>query len=646
MIDMVCVLVGFAAPAWAMARWKRQEGAGPVEILAFAVAGVAATAPLLWAISSVLSFGPLATLLAGALTAGLIMPAKRTLKEAIASAPPWRQLATIVLVATALAAIAFLPQGLQRSDGVHRIAMHDWQKHLLMTDELAAGTAVPPANPFLRASGPTLYYAGFHLLAAALTQAANSPSAAFPALQFLTFLALLLMPLVAFVLADGLFDDARTALLAAAGATLLAGFDFAVLTLDTLLAAATEWSGELTFTGLRELVPSTHLDYWIHHNVRQLNAPLMTALWAPQHLLAACLAVLCLHQLSRHGLRRWRDVLPVVPLLAAVPLLSAYVGLILAVALGAAWLTLTTVRERAHWLALAGGATAILFPFVRGLTAGTSPPLGVRLSAAESWTNGALFSALLGDNIVTRLLDTPALLVIEFGIVGIIGVLGARRFLAMQPSRHGVRLAWAAGLATVTAVLVRPPFGEPNNVYARGLLMVWFILAAFGAHEWQQRSRGRGWKIAAAVCLLGTLFTPIGLLLEGVAFRGTSVDAVATIEQLHERTAPEAVVAIPEDTLSGRAYFLRRRLLAYDERHARMFGASAGEYEATMAAFRTALAATVPEAAARRLQELQIDVVLSPSDRLPATWQDSPCLAVIARSGSWVAVQITPGCGR
>ncbi len=61
---------------------------------------------------------------------------------------------------------------------------------------------------------------------------------------------------------------------------------------------------------------------------------------------------------------------------------------------------------------------------------------------------------------------------------------------------------------------------------------MWFVLAAFGAHEWQQRSRGRGWQIAITVCLLGTLFTPIGLLLEGVAFRATPADAVAAIEQL------------------------------------------------------------------------------------------------------------------
>jgi len=646
-IAALAVLAGVAAPTWAMARWKRNEGAGAVEVLTFAMAGPAAMVPLLWALSTIRGLSPLTTLLAGALTAALIVPMKRRPSSdgAATAAAPWRQLAAIALAAAALATIAFLPQGMQRDDGVHRIAMHDWQKHLLVTHELVGAATVPPANPFLRASGTTPYYAGFHLLAAALTQAVGSSAAVFLALTLLALLSLLLVPLVAYVLADGLFDDTRTALLAAAATTLLAGFDFAILALDTLLAAVTEWSGALTFAGLRELVPSTHLDYWIHHNARQLNAPLMTALWAPQHLLAACLAVLCLHQISRHGLKQWRDVLPVVPLLAAVPLLSAYVGLVLAVALGAAWLTLTAVRERAHWLALAVSATVLLAPFIRGLAAGSSPPLGIRISPAGSWINGALFTSLLGDHVVARLLDTPALLVVEFGVIGLLGTLGVRRCLSECRSGHVVRLVWAAGLAVAVGILVRPPFDEPNNVYARGLLLAWFILAAFGAHEWRRRPHNWAWRIATVVCLLGTVFTPIGLLLEGVSFRGTPADAIATIEQLHAATPPDAIVAIPEGALSGQAFFLRRRLLSYDERHARIFGAPEGAYEATMTAFADAIASPLPPNAARRLRALDVDVLLSPRDQLLPTWLDSPCLPVVAASGDWVALRVAPDCG-
>ena len=645
MNDLVAVLTGLAAPAWAMARWKRYAGADPIETVAFAAAGTAAIVPVLWVVSLGLGLSPLVTLLAGGLTASLIIPAIQRRADATTTPPPWRHLAAIALVAAALATIAFLPQGVQRQDGVHRIAMHDWQHHLPLTDELAAAATVPPVNPFLRASGTTPYYAGFHLLAAAITQATGSPEAAFPALQFLTFLTLVLVPLTAYVLADGLFTDTRTALLAAAAATLLAGFDFAVLTFDVLIAAATEWSGELTFAGLRELVPSTHLDYWNPHDARQLNAPLMTALWAPQHLLAACLAVLCLHQLSRHGLGQWREVLPVVPLLAAVPLLSGYVGLVLAVALAVAWLSLTTVRARVHWLMLAGGATGLLLPFIRGLMAGRSPSHGIRLSAAGDWTNGALFSSLLGDNTIARMLDTPALLIVEFGVIGVLGVLGARRFLAEHGSRHAVRLVCAAAVTTAVAVLVRPPFGGPNNVYARGLLLVWFILAAFGAHEWRQRSRGRGWQIATAVCMLGTLYTPIGLLLEGLSFRGVPADAVAAIERLHAVTSPEDVVAVPQDVLGGYAFFLRRKLFAYDARHAELFGAPDGAYDATMSAFEAAISTPAAPHAAHRLHTLRIDVLFSPRDALLPTWQDSECLPVVAESGNWVALRVTPDCG-
>jgi hypothetical protein len=371
----------------------------------------------------------------------------------------------------------------------------------------------------------------------------------------------------------------------------------------------------------------------------------MTALWAPQHLLAACIGTLCLHQVSRHGLRSWRDVLPVVPALAAVPLLSAYVGLVLAVGLGAAWLKLSTGRERFHWIALAGGSAAVLFPYLRGMAAGTSPPLGVQLSFAGSWANGALFTSVLGDTLLARVLDTPALLVVEFGVVGLLGVAGARRGLAAVSDGHVVRVLWAASLGTVVAVLVRPPVGEPNNVYARGLLMVWFILAAFAAQEWQRRPRGRTWVGAIVICALGTLFTPIGLLLEGASFRATPQDAVRTIEELHTATPAESIVAIPEGALPGQAYFLRRRLLAYDSRHARLFGAADGAYEATMTSFRAALAAGTAGDAARRLRALEVDVLLSPRLTLPPRWLQSPCLPLVAASGDWVALRVEPSCG-
>lgn len=159
MIALVEVLVGLSAPAWAMARWKRHQGAGAVETLAFATAGTVATAPLLWALSSLFGLSPLTTLSAGALTAALIVPAGGRQADTPMTTAPWRQLAAIALAVAALATVAFLPQGVHRSDGIHRIAMHDWQKHLLVTDELALAAAVPPANPFLRASGTTPYAA-------------------------------------------------------------------------------------------------------------------------------------------------------------------------------------------------------------------------------------------------------------------------------------------------------------------------------------------------------------------------------------------------------------------------------------------------------------------------------------------------------
>ena len=85
-------------------------------------------------------------------------------------------------------------------------------------------------------------------------------------------------------------------------------------------------------------------------------------------------------------------------------------------------------------------------------------------------------------------------------------------------------------------------------------------------------------------------------------------------------------------------------MLAYDERHARLFGAPDGAYEATMSDFGAAIASPTAQNAARRLQALGGDILLSPRDNLLPTWDDSPCLPVVAGSGNWVALQIAPDC--
>ena len=63
-----------------------------------------------------------------------------------------------------------------------------------------------------------------------------------------------------------------------------------------------------------------------------------------------------------------------------------------------------------------------------------------------------------------------------------------------------------------------------------------------------------------------------------------------------------------------------------------------------MSDFGAAIASPTAQNAARRLQALGGDILLSPRDNLLPTWDDSPCLPVVAGSGNWVALQIAPDC--
>jgi len=98
------------------------------------------------------------------------------------------------------------------------------------------------------------------------------------------------------------------------------------------------------------LVPSTHLDYWIHHNERQFNAFFTATAWAPQHVAAVLLALVVLRVVgsgppgptepsgSGPAPRRSGILLPAL-VLASLPAMSAYVAVALVVGVGA-WLAI------------------------------------------------------------------------------------------------------------------------------------------------------------------------------------------------------------------------------------------------------------------------------------------------------------------
>ena len=513
----VATLIGFLLPAWAMRRWSQRRGDGVLAVAAATTCGPLAAIPLLWLTASQLGIGASSLLLAGTLTAGLVLLATSARTSGPEPPPPGAVAALIrvTLASLVLCAVAFAPYGLQRQDGVHRMAMTDWQKHLMLAGEMTLHDEFPPANPFLRGSGPSPYYHGFHLLAANIARAAGGAAALYAALLALTLFTAAFVPLTVYVVARGFFDWPAVARTAALGATLLAGFDVLVVVLHTTTNAVTVWGGELTLSGIRELIPSTHLDYWLHHNERQFNAPYLAVIWAPQHVLAACAGVLGFHWLSWKSRASGRrlDVLPAALLLAATPMLSAHVGLALATGLLVAFVAATTTAERWRWLSAGALAALLALPFLR-LGATASSGIVLAPSAAGSWLNGALLTSVFGDGIGARIIDTPAVYLVDFGIVGVLALLSVRALRQLPASPHRTRGLVMMGTILILAALVRPPVGGPNNLYARGLLPVWLLLAPFAASEWQRR-RSVVWQLGAAVCLAGTLYAATGSFLEG-----------------------------------------------------------------------------------------------------------------------------------
>lgn len=632
--------------AWGMRHWSQCRGGDALEVALATACGPVAALPLLWLAASHLRIGAPATLAAGTLAAVLMWVATSTPTSAPRSPRPGA-VRTLVLTTVALlvlCAVAFVPYGLERPDGVHRMAMTDWQKHLMLTAEMTVHDEFPPANPFLRAPGPSPYYHGFHLLAANLARSAGGPPAIYASLLALTLLTAALVPLTVHVVARGMFDWPGVARTAAMGATLLAGFDLLVLLLHTAVNALTVWGGEWTLSGVRELVPSTHLDYWLHHNERQFSAPYLAAIWSPQHVLAACAGVLGFHWLSRRpgSDDNWLDALPAAMLLAATPMLSAYVGLTVASGLMVAFSVATTPAERRHWLVAGAAATLLALPFLR-LAVSAPSGLVVAPSAAGSWLNGALFTGLLGDGLATRILDTPAVYLVDFGILGILAVLGVRSLRGVSPSPHRTRCLVLAATILVLVALLRPPAGGPNNLYARGLLPVWLLLAPVAAAEWQRR-RNPAWRLAAGVCLCGTLYAATGMFLEGYLFWATPTAAVRAARALNEASAPSDIIAMPTEHLPGHAYWLRRSVAMYDERHARAFGASAEQVAATEAALRLAYVAPTPATAAQRFEALGASIVLLPAESEVRAWQRSACFTELHRDSEWLAVRVNGAC--
>ena len=381
----------------------------------------------------------------------LVLDAKR-LPRSLPSLPKGaaRPVLTMGVAFVLLLAPTFVSFGLNHSGGVHTLAMTDWYKHLTVTSAIAGTDEFPPSNPFLQADAHPHYYFGFHLLAAAVSRLASLPGDVYPALLVLTAVVGFSVPLVMYAYARP-FGDQRFAVIAAA-ACFLGGFDLAVVAVDSVRSAWGAWPWPGGLEAVRALVPSTHLDYWIHHNERQFNAFFTATAWAPQHVAAALLALVALSLVSStpsgHSGCRSGILLPAL-VLASLPAMSAYVAVALVVGVGV-WLAVAVWPHRREpwrapefqrWVPVGLASVLLSLPILTVLSGGqgSGSDLNLGLSGSGGWINGAVWNAMFGSHWWTNLLDTPAVYLVEFGIIGVLAASEITRWirgwLSARPGR-------------------------------------------------------------------------------------------------------------------------------------------------------------------------------------------------------------------
>ena len=723
---IVAALVILGAPAVAAVAWVRSSypSTDAIDGVAVAYAGVGIAGLALWLGTSFLGFGLWVLVLAPAVLSAIVIAAPtaarmlrgltqdldaaaaslltgqhdgRVIPELVAAGGPApatapdgeraRHFPTLALAGALFALLVLVPfatYGWERADGIHRMAMTDWYKHIVVTTALGNAEVFPPANPFVHGVEPAPYYYGFHLVAASIARLAGAPDAAYPALLLLTLLTALATPFVAYSVARGLavsgmHEAPRAPLLAALSATFLAGFDLIPLAIDTLRSMVRSWPLPEGFAALRAIVPSTHPDYWIHHNERQFSAPYVTTIWAPQHMAGVLVALLVVHFVLQRGDVSKKSPRPagfisagLLPglLLAGLPALSAYValGLVAGVAGAVAYESLS--QRRLPWDTFAWriwffpGIVAVVFsfPVLAVLAAGAGPGLTAEISSAGSWINGAFLTSWLGGGWFTGIIDSLVLYVVEFGVVGLL----AWREIRRRSDRDRLVPAQSHVVALIVSIMVlvviiRPAVGGPNNLYARSLVVVWFLMAPFAALALASRRRAftdeplRRHRLMAglALCLLANVYALVGVLLEGGLFWAAPPDTVEAIEWVNEQTPADAVIAVfPDDYVSTFGYFARRRLSLADERHAALFGAGEAVYSGRAHALQLAYQSSTPEEAAGRFDALGADVIFvrlgeagAALEDLPETarWARPPCFESGTGNGGWNVLRRVEG---
>lgn len=657
------VLTIVVLPGWAVAHalTALDDDADLADSLAASFGGVAVSSAALWIAGATVGLSR-ATILGAPLCAALALVAvtRGTAPSRRPVAPLLGFLVLLAAIFALLVAVPFYPYGLERADGVHSMGLSDWYLHLMMTTTLDTASSLPPRNPYLITHTSAYYHYGFHLLAAAIHRAAGRPMDIFPILLGLTMLTAAAYPVVLFSLARRRLDgNATKALVAAVGGVLLAGFDLVVWATYVAQTLVERWPLPGGSNGLRLLIPSAHLHSWIPVYERQFNAPYAALLWAPHYVAALLVSLLCIDRLRSKVDRP--PLLAVALMLAALPGLSAYV--LLATAVGVAALVTADVwqvrtrpwqsRLAKRWVVVAIGAIVLAAPILVSLRASVGQhvaPLVLRVSAVGTLRNGAIFTSLLGDTQWTRLLDTPLLLIFQFGSVGILGSLGViRRLREGQWDELARSHAAAASAVIAFLVLFRPPTGMDNNLGFRPMLLVWSLLVPFAAEAWFVPARFALLRWGGVlVCAAALPYALVGATLEGWLFRPVPPPLVAVARWINDNLPPGSAVAVdPQDHPRGFDLFLRQPLIeAEHRRNALMLGAPPAEFEMIRTSLHEAYAQDGTQAA-KRFRDLGAEAVVAHTDaagRPP--WAELPCFQQAYHSeGIIVFVRAKEACG-
>ncbi len=658
------VLIGIP---WAAASyWVSHRVVGVrdrLEQIALGFAGVGVATWAVWVTGQLLGLHPVALVAAPIIVSGILVFDAKGLPRSTPALPRGavRLVLTMGVVFVLLLAPTFVSFGLTHSGGVHTLAMTDWYKHLTVASAIAGADGFPPANPFLQADADPHYYFGFHLLAAAASRLASVPGDVYPALLVLTAVIGFSVPLVLYAYARP-FGDQRFAVVAAA-ACFLCGFDLVVLAVDTVRSAWSAWPWPGGLEVVRALVPSTHLDYWIHHNERQFNAFFTATAWAPHHVAAVLLALVVLRVVGS-GLpepsgpsgRRSGILLPAL-VLASLPAMSAYVAVALVVGVGV-WLVVSVwpyrrepwrAPEVRRWVPVGFASLLLSVPILTVLSGGEGSGSGfmLGLSGSGGWINGAVWNAVFGSHWWTNLLDTPSVYFVEFGIIGALAAWEMTRWIRGSAeggasAREPVVIILAI-LALVT--FFRPPAGEPNNLYARPMLLVGAMLVPFAIRGAATVTRVGWLRAATAICALGTGYALVGMVLQGMLFWSVSPALADACAWATRETPRGAALAMHPDEFSRYVgFFCRRPLTIADVRHARLLGASTELYASTSRAVDDAFTAESPSDVASRLDDLGVDTVLvrRGPDGISPGWLTSSCFTVQYTNPEWAVGVRTP----